>query len=126
MVRAEQWFGWVGITFFGLGVVVFGLQLLPNSNYLRVGPDGFTVCTLFRSQSCPWSDVKAFEVRRVGRTEMVVFSFSKQPRGSPGLRRLNVRLAGAEAAVASSGLWSISMGQLADVLNRYRERYSAV
>src|SRR5216683_5233933 len=102
MARAGQWFGRVGIAFFGLGVVVFGLQLLPSSTYLRVGPDGFTVCTLFRSHSCRWSDVKAFQVRRVGRTEMVV-SFSKQPRGSLGLRRLNVRLAGAEAAVAASG-----------------------
>jgi hypothetical protein len=105
MVRAGQWLGWLGIAFFGLGVAVSGLQLLPNSTYLRMGPDGFTVCTLFRSRSCRWSDVKAFEVRRVGRTEMVVFSFSRQPPGSTGLRRLNVRLAGAEAAVAASGSW---------------------
>jgi len=126
MVRTGQWLGWVGIIFFGLGVAVSGLQLLPNSTYLRMGPDGFTVCTLFRSHSCRWSDVKAFQVRRVGRTEMVVFSFSKQPPGSPGLRRLNVRLAGAEAAVAASGSWDVSMDQLADMLNRYRERYGAV
>ena len=57
---------------------------------------------------------------------MVVFSFSKGYRGAEGLRKFNARFLGAEAGVAASGSWSISMEQLADVLNRYRERYGAV
>ncbi|TMC67531.1 MAG: hypothetical protein E6J18_15860 [Chloroflexi bacterium] len=94
--------------------------------YVRVGPDGFTVCTLFRSHFCRWSDVEAFEVRRVGAKQMVVFSFSKQYRGSRRLSGLNVRLVGAEAAIAAAGSWSLSMDELADVMNRFRERYRAV
>lgn len=126
MVLAGQWDGWLAIVFFGLGVVVFGLQLLPNSTYLRVGPDGFTVCSLFRLHSCCWSDVGAFKVGRIGTKEMVVFSFSKEYRGPRRLSRLKVHLVGADAAVAAAGSWNVGMHQLADLLNRYRERYGAV
>jgi len=126
MVRAGQWVGWVAIVFFGLGVVVFALQLLPNSTYLRVGPGGFTVCTLFRAHSCGWTDVDAFRVAHVGAKDMVVFGFSKQYRGPRRLSRVNVHLVGAEAAVAAAGSWDVSMDELADMLNQYRERYGAV
>jgi hypothetical protein len=124
MVRAGQWVGWLPIVFFGLGMVVFALELLPNSSYLRVGPDGFTVCTLFRS--CRWGDVGAFKVGRVGTKEMVVFDFSPQYRGPRRLARLNAGVVGAEGAVAAAGTWNVRMDQLTDVLNRYRERYGAV
>jgi|SRR5438309_3515506 len=126
MVRAGQWVGWLPIVFFGLGMAVFALQLLPNSSYLRVGPDGFTVCTLFRARSCRWGDVGAFKVGRVGTKEMVVFNFAPQYRGPRRLARLNVDVVGAEAAVAAAGTWNVSMDQLATVLNRYRERHGAV
>jgi len=126
MVRAERWAGWLAIVFFGLCVAVFAIQLLPNSTYLRVGPEGFTACTLFRAHSCRWSDVGVFKVGRVGTKEMVVFSFSQQYRGPRHLVRFNVHLVGAEAAVVAAGAWDVPMGELADVLNRYRERYGAV
>jgi hypothetical protein len=70
--------------------------------------------------------VEPFEVRQVATKQMVVFSFSKQYRGSRRLSGLNVRLVGAEAAVAAAGSWSVSMDELAAVLNRFRERYRAV
>jgi len=126
MVRAGQWFGWLPIVFFGLGMAVLALQLLPNSSYLRIGPEGFTVCTVFRAHSCRWGDVGPFKVGRVGSKEMVVFNFSPQYRGPRRLARLNVDLVGAEAAVASAGTWNVRMDQLADLLNRYRERHGAV
>jgi len=111
---------------FGVAVVVFALQLLPQSAYLRVGPDGFTVCTLFRAHSCRWSDVGPFKVVRMGPKNMVGFSFSDRYRGPHHLARLNTNLVGAEAAVAVDGTWNIRMEELAAVLNRYRERYGAV
>jgi hypothetical protein len=126
MVRAGQWLGWLPIVFFGLGMAVFALQLLPNSSYIRVGPDGFTVCTMFRVHSCRWGDVGAFKVGRVGTKEIVVFNFSRQYRGPRRLARLNVDVVSAEAAVAAAGTWNVRIDQLADVLNRYRERYGAV
>lgn len=97
MVSAGQQMGWLAIAFFGLGVVVFALQLLPNCNYVRVGPDGFTVRSLFRSHSCRWSDVGAFKVAQLARQQMVVFSFANHYRGPRRLSRINAQLVGAEA-----------------------------
>ena len=126
MVRAGEWIGWLPIVFFGLGLAVFALRLLPNSSYLRVGPDGFTVCTGFRAHSFGWGDVADFKVGRVGTKDMVVFNYSRQYRGPRRLARLNVDVVGAEAVVAVAGTWNVRMDQLMDVLNRYRERYGAV
>ena len=123
LIRSGHWVGWLSVAVFGLGVVVFALQLLPQSAYLRVGPAGFTVCTLFRAHSCRWSDVGPFKVARVGPKDMVVFSFSDRYRGPRHLGRLNTTLVGAEAAVAVDGTWNIPMEELAAILNRYRESY---
>jgi hypothetical protein len=126
MVSAGRWLGWIVIRSGAICSLTFGVQLLPNSNYLRVEPDGFTVCVRFHSQFCRWRDVGAFEVRRVAMSNMVVFNFAKDYRGAARLRKLNVALAGAEASVAISGAWSVRVDDLVDVLNRYRERYGAV
>jgi len=126
VIRSGNWVGWLSVVVFGVAVVVFALQLLPQSAYLRVGPDGFTVCTLFRAHSCRWSDVGPFKVVRMGPKNMVGFSFSDRYRGPHHLARLNTNLVGAEAAVAVDGTWNIRMEELAAVLNRYRERYGAV
>jgi len=125
-IRAGHWVGWLSVLLFGLGGVVFALQLLPQSAYLRVGPDGFTVCTLFRAHSCRWSDVGPFQVVRVGPKDIVGFSFSDSYRGPRHLAGLNNNLVGTEAAVAMAGAWNIRMEELASVLNRYRELYGAV
>ncbi len=85
LVRAGQEIGWVAVAFFGLGVAVFVLQLLPNSTYLRVGPEGFTVCHLFRAHSCRWSDVGPFKVGRVARKEMVAIYTHVLNRGPAGV-----------------------------------------
>ncbi len=42
--------GCLSIIFFGLCAVVFAVSLLPNSSYLRLTPEGFTVCSMFRSR----------------------------------------------------------------------------
>jgi hypothetical protein len=57
---------------------------------------------------------------------MVVFNFSKRYRGKEWLRSANARYLGVEGSVAISGSWNIAMEELADMLNRYRERHGAV
>lgn len=120
MISAGQLVGLLTAGFFGLGVIVFGALLLPNSAYLRLGPDGFTVCSLFRAHSYRWSDVGPFSVDRVGLNRMVVFNYSDDYRGSPRLRRVAAAMAGYEGALPDS--YGMKLEDLADLLNEYRRR----
>ncbi len=63
--------GYVSIVFFGVCVLVFCVNLLPNSSYLRLAGEGFTVCSTFRSRFIEWRHVGTFGVTRVGTRKMV-------------------------------------------------------
>ena len=52
--------GWCSILFFGIGVVVFAMTLIPGASYLRLKREGFEVCNLFRSHTTSWSQVECF------------------------------------------------------------------
>src|ERR1043165_4799628 len=70
-IRAGHSAGWLLVTLVGVVIAVCILQLLPQSTYLCIGPNGFTRCTLFRARTCRWSDVGPFKVVRVGTKAMV-------------------------------------------------------
>src|ERR1700720_3258355 len=61
----EPAIGNLSIGFFGLCAVAFGVNLLPNSSYLRLPREGFTVCTMFRCGSVRWAKVSKFGVTRI-------------------------------------------------------------
>src|ERR1700687_4387625 len=62
---------YLGIVFCGLGAVVFCVNLLPNSSYLRLTRGGFTMCSMFRCRSIEWGHVSEFGVTRIGTRKMV-------------------------------------------------------
>ena len=47
---------------FGLCAVVFCINLLPNSSYLSLTSEGFTICSTFRCRSIEWRHVSNFGV----------------------------------------------------------------
>ncbi len=47
-------FGYICTAFFGLGVVVFALSLIPDDNYLIISPEGLTIKSLFRKHNLAW------------------------------------------------------------------------
>lgn len=126
MVYSGEVMGWFVALFFGLCVVVFAVLLLPNSAYLSIGPDGFTVCSLFRAHSYRWSDVGPFAVDcpRPCPYRMVVFNFSEKYCASPRARKVAAAMTGYEGALPDS--YGMTLEELADLLNENRERYNAV
>jgi hypothetical protein len=110
--------GWVTAACFGLGVVVFAVQLLPGSAYLKLGPDGFVTCTMFRAHSRRWSDVDRFEAGRIGLNRMVVFDFAPGYARSAAAREAAAGLTGWEGALPDT--YGMPAEELAELMNRYK------
>lgn len=118
--------GLPSVVFFGLGALVFTIQLLPNASYLQLDPEGFTICTLFRARTFKWSEVGPFEVATIAWPcyRMVVFNFSErywqmQNWQMQSMRRLSKRTAGHEGGLPDA--YGLSLKKLTALLNEYRD-----
>lgn len=128
LVREGNGWGWIATCFFGLCALVFAVQLLPGSAYLRIGPEGFTICYLFRAQTIPWRVVNSFEVghiagNRAPMTKGVVFDYDAPDYEEyEMLRQLASSTASHEGALSDT--YGMDPQELADLLNNYRRRYA--
>ena len=120
MIRKGDPRGWAGILFFGFGVIVYVLLLLPGSAYLRLDPTGFTVCSLFRAHSTGWFEVDSFEVARMRGRKLVVFNFSNLHRGQEFVRKVAVAIGWHQGALPDT--YGLSAEELAAIMNDWRQR----
>jgi hypothetical protein len=113
--------GWLVVIFFGLGVLVSAVRLLPSSAYLRIDSQGFTLCSLFRTYSFRWDDVQGFVVAWNGQFRLVAFNFAPgYQRASIG-NKISAGISGFDAALPNS--YGMSLADLAALLNDYKQRY---
>ena len=75
-----EWPGYLCAAFFGLGIPVAVIQMLPGSTFLVIDAEGITFANLFRQTSLPWSVFDTFFVVTLSQTgvkvrEMVGFNF---------------------------------------------------
>lgn len=120
LIREGEPIGWATVLFFGVGIIVFSLMLLPGSAYLKLDRDGFTICSLYRSHSARWDEVERFEVGSFKGRKMVFFNFSNSHRGREFLRKLSSAIAGYEAALRPE-IYGLSAEQFAALMNDWRE-----
>jgi hypothetical protein len=73
--------GYLGMAFFGIGVVVFLLQLHPDASRLVLERDSFKYRLLFKDTEIAWSQVGCFfEVTmRDGKTKRVGWQYVNSP-----------------------------------------------
>ena len=109
---------WFTVAFFGLGVVVALVTLIPGSSYLRLEPDRMSVRTLYRTWHVPWAEVAEFFVAPVGGRSMVCWNYipgsTRQKRG----RAVSRAIAGVEAGLPDT--YGRSAEELATLLNQWR------
>ena len=111
---------YLSIVFFGLCTLVFGISLLPNSSYLRLAREGFTVCSMFRSRFIDWRHVGEFGVTRIGLKNMVGWNPSHSP---SNLGKANKAMCGYASALPDT--YGMKAEDLADLLNRLRDENTA-
>lgn len=123
-----NWIGFPIAAFFGLGVPIALVELVPGSSYLQVDAAGFTICSLYRRSRVPWSDVEGFFVINPGLPgtkagRMVGFNFVAS-RGQASLGRRTARIAGASGG-ALPGTYGKTPEDLAACMNQWLERAKA-
>jgi hypothetical protein len=111
--------GYASIIFFGLCALVFCVNLLPNSSYLRLTREGFTICSTFRCRSIEWRHVGTFGVTRIGTKKMVGWdpadSVSK-------LGKANKAVCGYASALPDT--YGLKAEELVQLLNRLRDEHN--
>ena len=123
LVSVGESVGWGLAFFFGILALVFGVTALPNSSFLELRPEGFVICSLFRSHEILWSEVEPFAVGKVGLQPMVVFNISTECQKSPRLRKVAANLTGIEGVLPDS--YGLPLSELVQLLNEYRSAYYA-
>jgi hypothetical protein len=124
VLRVEPIAGYAAIAFFGLGVVIGLIQLLPNSSYLELEERGLTICNLFRKSFLPWQEIAEFfpmVVRGRGRP-MVAVRFAEGSTVNAAARKFAVAVGGAEGALPDT--YGRSAAELAELLNKVRAERS--
>jgi hypothetical protein len=112
--------GWFVAGFFGLCLIVFLVQMLPQSSYLRLDPEGFEIRTLFQSSRYKWDDVAVFGTKKIG-SKMVIFLFSPEYENGKTARGISLAVAGVEGALPDT--YGMSAEELANLMNEWREKH---
>jgi hypothetical protein len=122
LVTEGQTFGWLCMAFFGLGVLVGLVSLVPGASYLELRRDGFEFRTLHRKWFQRWSDVEAFFPQRIATQDMVCWNFAPGYAGQPRGRKVSAGLTGVEAGLPDT--YGMSAHALAELMNQWRIRYA--
>jgi hypothetical protein len=117
MIHEGKAFGWLGVAFFGLGVIVFTLQLLFDCSHLRVSSSGIEVRSLWRTHSYKWSDISHFFPGQISSRSMVLFDYSPAYHKSQIGRVVAKTLTGAEGALPDN--YGFTAEALAEHLNQW-------
>jgi len=122
---------WSSISFFGLGVIVFIIQLIPDSTYLRLTRDGFEVRSLYKSNFTKWDEIKSFRAGSLTvptytnlgtfistNKKMVFYDYKK----SHKKYRIGKSLSGRQAALPD--LYGMKVDELAKLMNKWKNKNS--
>jgi hypothetical protein len=80
-IQSGEAIGWVVAPFFGLGLLVSAVQMLPGAAYLKVGPGGLEFRTLFRTRRIAWAEISGFGHYRQASQGFVGINFHGSAKG---------------------------------------------
>ncbi len=121
MVRDGQMMGYLCGGFFALGLPIFALQFHPKAAFLRLEPDGFTFCSLFRAHTIRWATVREFAVIHVGPNRMIAWNFMPDYPVTGSARAISKSLSGYEAALPDT--YGMKPQELVELMESLRQRY---
>ena len=107
----------LNIILFGIGTIVFTINLFPKSSYLKITDKGIEMRTMFRSTFIPWYVINGFSTKRIMFNKMVMIDFNEKYVDVSKLR---------SKTGALPDTYGMSGEKLAEKLNAIREQIGKV
>ncbi len=114
--------GWLCVLFFGLGVLVALINLLPGCSYLDLTSDGMEIRSLYRKWFVRWTDVQEFFPASVANRPMICWNYTQSFAGQRLGRKISSGLTGVEAALPDT--YGMYAEDLANLLNDWRTKHA--
>lgn len=121
MLPAVPFLGTVMAIFFGLCILVFGVQFFPGSAYLELNDDGFSVVHQFREKTYNWADIEEFSTHKFTGNKIVTWTYTKAFQVQDSDRTLANRVMKTEASLPDS--YGMTAEDLAKMMNALRQKY---
>ncbi|REC45094.1 PH domain-containing protein [Chryseobacterium sp. 5_R23647] len=107
----------LNIVFFGICLIIFIINLLPNSSHLTIDEKGIEMKNLFRTTFIPWQAVSGFKTKFIFVNKLVTFTIDEKLLESSKMK-------GKTGAFPDT--YGMSAKNLANLLNQYKAKFDRV
>ncbi|CAD7801972.1 hypothetical protein CHRY9390_00854 [Chryseobacterium aquaeductus] len=114
LLEKNLWIAVLNIVFFGFCLVIFLINMIPGSAYLKIDERGIEMKNLFRITFIPWQAVSGFKTKSIFINKMVTFTIDKK-------LLENSKMKGKTGAFPDT--YGMSAKNLANLLNYYKAKF---
>ncbi len=107
----------LNIVFFGICLIIFIINMIPNSSYLTIDEKGIEMKNLFRTTFIPWQVVSGFKTKFIFVNKMVTFTIDEK-------LLKNSKMKGKTGAFPDT--YGMSAKNLANLLNEYKAKFDRI
>lgn len=107
----------LNIVFFGICLIIFVINMIPNSSYLTIDEKGIEMKNLFRTTFIPWQAVSGFKTKFIFVNKLVTFTIDEKLLESSKMK-------GKTGAFPDT--YGMSAKNLANLLNEYKAKFDRV
>jgi len=122
-ITHDEPMGWFATLFFGIGLLVSLIQLIPGSTELHLTKDGFETTSLFRKNMTRWTDVDSFKIGYLGPSKTVMFDYI-DGHDKHAIGKLIAKwLSGSNGALPMT--YGLKATELLQTMNEWKNKYGA-
>lgn len=115
--------GYAFTGFFIFSAIASLIPMFPNQSFLNLDVHGFTIRSMFKTAKIKWHEVESFESAKRNMRDTVVYTFVNKGVENRNYMNLENLLGKKEVLPDNYGM---KAGELAELMEYYRLRYSVV
>jgi len=113
LMERNLWAAILIIFLFSISLIIFFINLIPNTSYLKIDNRGLEMKTLFRTTFIPWQVVSGFTTKQIFLNRLVTFDIDEKYLG-------NSKIKSKKGAFPDT--YGMSAKKLAALLNDYKNQ----